>query len=63
MAKGRREAVRSGEATAALRAVAPGTGAYAAESSFFQADWQTAYWGPHYQRLLEVKQGYDPTAV
>jgi FAD/FMN-containing dehydrogenase len=50
-------------AAAILRRVAPGTGAYVAESSFFEADWQPSYWGPHYERLLTVKRRYDPDGV
>jgi len=43
-----------------MRAVAPDGGAYVAESDYFQADWQQAFWGGHYARLLAVKQRYDP---
>jgi hypothetical protein len=45
---------------AELRKVAPDGGAYVAESSYFQPDWQGAYWGANYPRLLAVKQRYDP---
>jgi FAD/FMN-containing dehydrogenase len=44
----------------ALRAAAPGTGAYVNECDYFQADWQKAFWGPHYERLLRIKRRYDP---
>ena len=40
----------------------PTPAAYVAESSFFQADWQRAYWGTNYQRLREVKRATIPTA-
>ncbi len=59
----RRDAARIERATAELRKVAPAPGAYVAESSYFQADWQQAYWGPNYQRLLAVKQTYDPDGL
>ena len=52
-----------GKAMAALRKVAPDSGAYVAESSFFQADWQRAYWGANYQHLREVKRAYDPDGL
>jgi hypothetical protein len=25
------------------------------------ADWRRAYWGANYERLLGIKQAYDPT--
>jgi FAD/FMN-containing dehydrogenase len=48
---------------AELRKVAPADGAYVAESSYFQPDWQRAYWGTNYPRLLAVKARYDPTGL
>ena len=70
----RRDAAQISRAMAALRKIAPDSGgpadhaapdfgAYVAESSYFQADWQRAYWGTNYQRLLRVKQTYDPDGV
>jgi FAD/FMN-containing dehydrogenase len=46
-----------------LKKLAPDAGAYVAESSFFQHDWQRAYWGPNYDRLLAIKKQYDPTGL
>ncbi len=63
LAAARRDAGLIDRATAELRKVAPGGGAYVAESSYFQADWQNAYWGPNYKRLLAVKQRYDPDGL
>jgi hypothetical protein len=34
-----------------------------AESSFFEREWQRAYWGPNYPKLLEIKKKYDPTGL
>jgi hypothetical protein len=50
-------------ATKALRACAPNTGAYVNECDYFQPDWQRAFWGDHYPRLLKVKHRYDPTGL
>jgi len=63
VAAARHDAVQIGKATEALRNVAPEPAAYVAESSFFQADWQRAYWGANYQRLLDIKRRYDPSGL
>ena len=47
-------------ATTALRAAAPNTGTYLNECDYFQPDWQKAFWGPNYPRLLQIKRRYDP---
>jgi FAD/FMN-containing dehydrogenase len=59
----RRDAAAIEQATAALLRVAPDSGAYLAESSYFQPDWQSAYWGSNYPRLLEAKRRYDPNEL
>jgi hypothetical protein len=51
------------QAAGVLRRMVPDAGAYLAESSFFQSDWQHAYWGKHYDRLKSVKQRYDPDGL
>lgn len=43
-----------------VREATPGQGAYANEASYFTEDWKEEFWGPHYDRLLEVKRRYDP---
>ena len=63
VARARRDAERIELATAELRKVAPEGGAYVAESSYFQDDWQRAYWGGNYDRLLAVKRRYDPDGL
>jgi len=50
-------------AMAALRAAAPGTGAYVNECDYFQPDWQKAFWGPNYPRLARIKRRYDPDGL
>jgi Berberine and berberine like len=63
LAKARADRVSIGIAIAELRKLAPEGGAYVAESSYFQPDWQSAYWGRNYPRLLAVKASYDPEGL
>ena len=62
-AAARRDARAIGAAIAELRKLVPDAGAYVSESSFFQADWQRAYWGENYPRLRAVKARYDPDGL
>jgi FAD/FMN-containing dehydrogenase len=50
-------------AMAALRAPAPDTGAYVNECDYFQPNWQQAFWGANYPRLLDIKRRYDPDGL
>jgi hypothetical protein len=59
----RRNAKAVAAATAELVKIAPHAGSYVAESSYFEADWQNAYWGANYPRLLAVKGKYDPSGL
>jgi berberine-like enzyme len=63
LAAGRKSASAVGSAMAMLKRLAPDGGCYFAESNFFEPRWQQAYWGPNYQRLLAVKQKYDPAGL
>jgi FAD/FMN-containing dehydrogenase len=56
-------AARVRAAMTALRAAAPDTGAYVNECDYFQEDWQQAFWGANYPRLLRVKDRYDPDGL
>jgi FAD/FMN-containing dehydrogenase len=62
-AAARAEAAAVDRAMREVRRVLPGRAAYVAESDFFEADWQQAFWGPHYPRLLAVKDAYDPDGL
>jgi FAD/FMN-containing dehydrogenase len=63
VAKARHDAARIAQAAAALRQAAPARGAYVVESDYHQSDWQRAYWGANYSRLLAIKRRYDPDGV
>ena len=59
----KRDTAQVVKAMAALRKVAPAGGAYVAECDYFQADWQDAFWGANYPRLLAAKRRYDPDGL
>jgi FAD/FMN-containing dehydrogenase len=61
--RARRDADRIGKAMDALLNVAPGAGAYVSESDYFQANWQSAFWGENYSKLATVKRRYDPDGL
>jgi len=59
----RAEAKRISAAFAVLRQIAPDSGSYSSEMSFFEKNWREAAWGPHYERLLATKVKYDPNGL
>ena len=59
----RADAERIAAALGELRKVAPDSGSYSSEMSFFEKNWREAAWGPHYDRLLATKQKYDPDGL
>ena len=59
----RREARAVDEAMNKLVEVAPDAGSYVSESNYFQADWQRSFWGPNHERLVTIKQRYDPDGL
>ncbi|PYI10991.1 FAD-binding domain-containing protein [Aspergillus sclerotiicarbonarius CBS 121057] len=46
-----------------LEALAPNSGAYMNEGNFQQPNWQKVFYGANYDRLLEVKNKYDPNGL
>jgi FAD/FMN-containing dehydrogenase len=59
----RAQARRVRAASAELRKLVPQPGSYVSESDYFEADWQQAFWGANYERLLAVKTKYDPQGL
>ncbi|HBS64020.1 MAG TPA: hypothetical protein DEB32_15190, partial [Stenotrophomonas sp.] len=43
--------------------VTPDPATYVSECDYFQPQWQQAFWGPHYPRLLAAKRRYDPEGL
>ncbi|KAK4246727.1 hypothetical protein C7999DRAFT_41881 [Corynascus novoguineensis] len=48
---------------AALREGSPNGCAYINEADPYEPNWQEAFWGETYSRLLEIRQKYDPDGV
>lgn len=44
-------------------AVTPGSGNYANEADVAKPNWKKAFYGSHYDRLLEIKRRWDPKSV
>ena len=61
--KAREVAAAMDRAIAELRAVAPNSGSYIWETSFFLENWQEEFWGDNYPRLYAIKQKYDPDGL
>ncbi len=59
----REQVARVTASAVALRSIAPHSGAYVAESNYFDTDWQRSFWGSNYPRLAEVKRKYDPEGL
>jgi hypothetical protein len=47
----------------ALRELAPDSGAYLNEADPTEPNWQQAFWGSNYPRLLDLKMKWDPDGV
>jgi FAD/FMN-containing dehydrogenase len=57
---GRSEAAKVARAMTPIHALVPGAGSYVSEADYFGDDWQRAYWGANYRKLVAVKRRYDP---
>ncbi|KAJ4399885.1 hypothetical protein N0V85_005895 [Neurospora sp. IMI 360204] len=47
----------------AIRKATPGGGSYLNEADLEEPDWQHAFWGSNYERLVGVKREWDPWGV
>jgi len=59
----RKEANACAKAMQEIYKLVPDAGSYVSESDFMLKDWQRAFWGSNYTRLLAVKQRYDPNGL
>ena len=59
----RRRAQAIARAMDEVRKIVPSAGSYLAESDYFAPNWQEAFWGSNYPRLLSVKSKYDPDGL
>jgi len=57
---GREAADSISKAITIIRDATPGAGTYSNEADYFEPDWQHAFWGTNYARLLEIKRKVDP---
>lgn len=62
-AAARRDARANAMVADAWHQLVPDAGCYVAESDYFIKDWQRAFWGSNYARLLKAKQRYDPEGL
>ncbi|KAK1995543.1 FAD binding domain-containing protein [Colletotrichum falcatum] len=46
-----------------IQSVTPGSASYMNEADFRQPDWQNAFFGDNYAKLLAIKNKYDPESV
>ncbi|MGZ5200379.1 MAG: FAD-binding protein [Telluria sp.] len=63
LAAARKEAHDIDLAAAEMRKIAPNSGSYVSESSYFNRAWQKEYWGENYSKLRAAKSKYDPEGL
>ena len=63
LAAARKDAAACDRAMQELYRIVPDAGSYVSESDYFLEDWQQAFWGSNYRRLLAVKRRYDPDGL
>ena len=63
MARAREKARGIDLAAVELRKIAPHSGSYVNECSFFNPSWQQEFWGKNYLKLRSIKTKYDPDGL
>lgn len=63
MVDGRAARLRIRQGMNCLRALVPSAASYVNETNYFEVDWQRAFWGDNYARLVEIKRKYDPQGL
>jgi FAD/FMN-containing dehydrogenase len=61
--EGQADKARVAAAMQIIRDATPDAGSYVNETDYFEPDWQRAFWGDNYTRLLAIKHVYDPDNV
>ncbi|AXA34315.1 FAD-binding oxidoreductase [Francisella adeliensis] len=46
-----------------IQSLAPNAGNYGNEADYFEKNWQDHFWGSNYNRLLSIKNKYDPNGL
>lgn len=63
MEKAKTEAEHAKQAISYFVNAAPHAGTYVNEADYFMPDWQQAFWGENYAKLLEIKNKVDPDGL
>jgi FAD/FMN-containing dehydrogenase len=46
-----------------LKKIVPVKGSYVNETDYFEENWQESFWGSNYEKLLQIKNTYDPNGL
>lgn len=49
--------------TAVIEGMIPASGAYSNEANPFTINWREAWWGDNYDKLVSIKNKYDPDSL
>lgn len=60
LAKAKQAAYKAKQAMKLIHDLSPEAGTYGNEADYFLENWQSALWGSNYEKLLQIKNQYDP---